>query len=70
MKYSDVYKVGILCALVQDGKVIGYASREHMPLRKTIPPWYRISSSGFCAQNFGDITYMECLVRSLHTVSA
>ena len=35
--YSDASRIGLGCVLMQDGKVVAYASKQLKPHEKTIP---------------------------------
>ena len=35
--YSDALKIGLGCVLMQDGKLVAYASRQMKPLEKNYP---------------------------------
>ena len=64
--YSDASKIGEGCVLMQEGKVVAYASRQMKPHEQNYPTHnLELAAVVFALKN-GDITYMVKNVEYLH----
>ena len=65
--YSDASHQGLGCVLMQDGKVVAYASRKLKPHEKNYPTHDLELAVVVLRLRFGDITYMVRHVRFIQT---
>ena len=66
--YSVASKIGLGCVLMQDGKVVAYASRQLKPHEKNYPTHDLELAVVVFALKYGDTIYMVKNVESLQII--